>query len=90
MKIPVQQVPFVRHDVFIADECFLTGSAAEVIPVVKLDSRIIAIKVPKIRPPSAESAVSVTVNVIPSINRYPRDRRMTSKSKLLNMGAISR
>jgi branched-chain amino acid aminotransferase len=41
MKIPVQQVPFVRHDIFIADECFLTGSAAEVIPVVKLDSRVI-------------------------------------------------
>ena len=41
MKIPVQQIPFVRHDIFIADECFLTGSAAEVIPVVKLDSRVI-------------------------------------------------
>lgn len=41
LKIPVQQVPFVRHDIFIADECFLTGSAAEVIPVVKLDSRVI-------------------------------------------------
>jgi branched-chain amino acid aminotransferase len=41
MKVPVQQVPFVRHDIFIADECFLTGSAAEVIPVVKLDSRVI-------------------------------------------------
>lgn len=41
MEIPVQQVPFVRHDVFIADECFLTGSAAEVIPVVKVDSRVI-------------------------------------------------
>jgi len=41
MGIPVQQIPFVRHDVFIADECFLTGSAAEVIPVVKVDSRVI-------------------------------------------------
>jgi len=41
MNIPVQQIPFVRHDIFIADECFLTGSAAEVIPVVKLDSRVI-------------------------------------------------
>ena len=30
-----------RHDVYIADECFLTGSAAEVIPVVKIDSRTI-------------------------------------------------
>jgi branched-chain amino acid aminotransferase len=39
MKIPVQQIPLVRHDIFIADECFLTGSAAEIIPVVKLDSR---------------------------------------------------
>src|SRR5262245_62479274 len=41
MKIPVHEAPFVRHDIFIADECFLTGSAAEVIPVVKLDSRVI-------------------------------------------------
>ncbi len=28
-----------RHDVYVADECFLTGSAAEVIPVIKIDSR---------------------------------------------------
>ena len=41
LNIPVQQIPFVRHDIFIADECFLTGSAAEIIPVVKLDSRVI-------------------------------------------------
>jgi branched-chain amino acid aminotransferase len=41
LKIPVQQVPLVRHDIFIADECFLTGSAAEIIPVVKLDTRTI-------------------------------------------------
>jgi branched-chain amino acid aminotransferase len=27
--------------VYIADECFLTGTAAEVVPVVKVDSRII-------------------------------------------------
>ena len=32
---------FTRHDVFIADECFLTGTAAEVIPVVKVDGRTI-------------------------------------------------
>jgi branched-chain amino acid aminotransferase len=30
-----------RHDVFIADECFLSGTAAEVVPVVKADSRVI-------------------------------------------------
>lgn len=28
-----------RHDLYVADECFLTGSAAEVIPVVTIDSR---------------------------------------------------
>ncbi len=30
-----------RYDIFIADECFLTGTAAEVIPVVSLDRRVI-------------------------------------------------
>ena len=39
MGIPCDQIPLTRHDVFITDECFLTGTAAEVIPVVKLDKR---------------------------------------------------
>src|SRR5947207_4203547 len=30
-----------RHDIFVADECFLTGTAAEIVPVVKADGRII-------------------------------------------------
>ena len=30
-----------RHDVYTADECFLTGTAAEVIPVVECDGRVI-------------------------------------------------
>jgi branched-chain amino acid aminotransferase len=30
-----------RHDIYTADECFLTGTAAEVIPVVELDGRLI-------------------------------------------------
>jgi branched-chain amino acid aminotransferase len=37
--IPVQELPLTRHDVYTADECFLTGTAAEVIPVVKCDKR---------------------------------------------------
>jgi branched-chain amino acid aminotransferase len=37
--LTVREVPLTKHDVYIADECFLTGSAAEVIPVVKVDSR---------------------------------------------------
>jgi branched-chain amino acid aminotransferase len=39
--ITVREAAITRHDVYIADECFLTGSAAEVIPVVKVDSRVI-------------------------------------------------
>jgi len=39
--IDVRECTMLRHDVYSADECFLTGSAAEVIPVVKLDNRII-------------------------------------------------
>ncbi len=30
-----------RYDLFNADECFLTGTGAEIIPVVKLDGRVI-------------------------------------------------
>jgi branched-chain amino acid aminotransferase len=40
-NIEVREIPLTTHDVYIADEVFLTGSAAEVIPVVKVDSRTI-------------------------------------------------
>ncbi len=39
--IPVQEITLTRHDVYTADECFLTGSAAEVVPVVTVDERSI-------------------------------------------------
>jgi branched-chain amino acid aminotransferase len=38
-NIPVQEITLTRHDVYAADECFLTGTAAEVIPVVRCDKR---------------------------------------------------
>ncbi|SEM34198.1 branched-chain amino acid aminotransferase [Mesobacillus persicus] len=37
----VKEEPFTRHDVYTADEVFLTGTAAEVIAVVKVDGRVI-------------------------------------------------
>ena len=40
-QIAVHQVALTRHDVFVADECFLTGTAAEVVPVVNVDDRLI-------------------------------------------------
>lgn len=39
--IPVQEVPLTRHDIYAADECFLTGTAAEIIAVSKVDGRVI-------------------------------------------------
>jgi branched-chain amino acid aminotransferase len=38
--------PFTRHDLYVADECFLTGTAAEVIPVIEVDGRSIGNGVP--------------------------------------------
>lgn len=35
----VKEEPFTRHDVYVADEVFLTGTAAEVISVVEVDGR---------------------------------------------------
>jgi branched-chain amino acid aminotransferase len=39
LKFPSRETTLTRHDLLVADECFLTGSAAEVIPVVSIDSR---------------------------------------------------
>ena len=39
LGMKVTETDITRHDVFIADECFLTGTAAEVIPVIKADGR---------------------------------------------------
>ncbi|MGC3969659.1 MAG: branched-chain-amino-acid transaminase [Pirellulales bacterium] len=39
--LTVREIPLTRHDVYVADEVFLTGTAAEVIPVVKIDNRTI-------------------------------------------------
>ena len=40
-KISAHEHVITRHEVYISDECFLTGTAAEVIPVVKVDGRVI-------------------------------------------------
>ena len=46
MGVEVREIPLTKYDVYIADECFLTGTAAEVVPVVKVDSRTIGEGVP--------------------------------------------
>lgn len=39
--IPLKEEPFTLHDVYVADEVFFTGTAAEVIAVREVDARII-------------------------------------------------
>ena len=41
MGVPVSEPNLTRYDLFNADECFMTGTGAELIPVVKIDGRII-------------------------------------------------
>lgn len=42
LGIEVEQRAITRYDLYTSDECFLTGTAAEVVPVVSLDQREIA------------------------------------------------
>jgi branched-chain amino acid aminotransferase len=41
LEIPATERVFTMHDVYTAEECFLTGTAAEVAPVVEVDGRVI-------------------------------------------------
>ena len=41
LSIRTVERELIRHDIYTADECFLTGTAAEVIPAVQLDRRLI-------------------------------------------------
>jgi branched-chain amino acid aminotransferase len=42
LGIPCVEKTLQRHDLYIADECFVTGTGAEVMPVTKIDGRIVA------------------------------------------------
>ncbi|MFH0887843.1 MAG: branched-chain-amino-acid transaminase [Planctomycetota bacterium] len=41
MGYKVIEEPFTVHDIYTCEECFLTGSGAELIPVVEIDDRVI-------------------------------------------------
>jgi branched-chain amino acid aminotransferase len=41
LSIRVGEQELIRHDIYTADECFLTETAAEIIPAVQLDRRLI-------------------------------------------------
>jgi branched-chain amino acid aminotransferase len=74
LNYTILEEPFTRHDVYVADEVFLTGTAAEVIAVVKVDGRIIG-----------EGAPGETTNrllevfrkrtVLEGVKVYPNERK---------------
>jgi len=39
LNIPLELPLLTKHDIYTAEECFLTGTAAEVVPVVQIDGR---------------------------------------------------
>lgn len=39
LGVPMREAEISRHDIYTADECFLTGTAAEVIAATRLDQR---------------------------------------------------
>lgn len=39
--LKVKEENLTRYDIYTSDECFLTGTAAEIVPVVRVDNRII-------------------------------------------------
>ena len=41
LRLDVREDLLTRHDLFNAEEVFLTGTAAEIVPVVKIDGRVI-------------------------------------------------
>jgi branched-chain amino acid aminotransferase len=52
-----------RHDLYIADECFLTGTAAEVVPVTRIDGRTIG----------AGQVGSITRRLMDAFSKYIRE-----------------
>ncbi len=41
LKLPVEERNLTRYDAWVADECFITGTAAEVVSIIEMDGRVI-------------------------------------------------
>jgi branched-chain amino acid aminotransferase len=63
MEIPYVEQSFQKHDLFVADECFVTGTGAEVAPVTKIDGRVIGDGTPG----------PITKRLIEAFHKYVRE-----------------
>ncbi len=62
LNIPAVEKVLQRHDLYVADEFFLTGTGAEVIPVIKIDGRVVGDGVPG----------PVTKRILEAFHKYVR------------------
>ncbi len=60
---PVEETTLQRYDLYTADECFLTGTGAEVIPVIDIDGRRIGTGKPGV----------ITQNLLQSFREFIRN-----------------
>lgn len=46
LRLPAQEGLLTRYDLYTADECFMTGTGAEIVPIVRIDGRRIGAGTP--------------------------------------------
>jgi branched-chain amino acid aminotransferase len=63
LQIPCIEKTLQRHDLYVAGECFLTGTGAEVIPVTKIDNRPIGTGHPG----------PITLRLLEAFHRFTRE-----------------
>lgn len=63
LSIPCTEKTLQRHDLYVAEECFLTGTGAEVIPVTRIDGRPIGTGQPG----------SITQTLVNAFRRHVRE-----------------
>jgi len=63
LNIPCAEKTLQRHDLYIAQECFLTGTGAEVVPVTKIDNR----------PVGSGQVGSITRRLLDAFRKYIRE-----------------
>ena len=63
MSIPCAEMSFQKHDLFVADEAFVTGTGAEVAPVTRIDGRVIGDGTPG----------PITKRLIDAFHKYVRE-----------------
>lgn len=68
--IPAEETMLTRFDLYTADECFLSGSGAEMMPVISVDGRTVGEQ----RPGGEGISGPVTVELITAFRRLIADR----------------